>query len=96
MSIIQRDYLPERKEPAFPRELAVLIAKRAQALAAQLEGKAITQLTTAARRSLRAGLPPDEVARQLGLDCWPSIATHAVALPWWPGTYRRNLPVGSW
>ncbi|TKD44798.1 hypothetical protein [Azotobacter chroococcum] len=67
MSIIQRDYLPERKEPAFPRELAVLIAKRAQALAAQLEGKAITQLTTAARRSLRAGLPPDEVARQLGL-----------------------------
>ncbi|WP_349618356.1 hypothetical protein [Azotobacter salinestris] len=67
MSIIQRDYLPERKEPALPRELAELIARRAQALAAQLEDKAIAQLTTAARRSLRDGLPPDEVARQLGL-----------------------------
>lgn len=67
MSIIHRDYLPERKEPAFPRELAELIARRAQALAAQLEDKATRQMVTAARRSLRAGLPPDEVARQLGL-----------------------------
>lgn len=31
MSIIHRDYLPERKEPAFPRELAAGITRRAAA-----------------------------------------------------------------
>jgi hypothetical protein len=67
MTAIHRDYLPERKEPAFPRELAALIASKAQRMAAELEEKATRQMVTAARRSLRDGLPPEEVARQLGL-----------------------------
>ncbi|ACO80204.1 hypothetical protein AvCA_40690 [Azotobacter vinelandii CA] len=67
MSIIHRDYLLERKEPAFPRELAELIARKAQALAAQLEDKATRELVIAARRRLRDGMDAAEVARQLGL-----------------------------
>ncbi|SEJ58156.1 hypothetical protein SAMN04244572_04560 [Azotobacter beijerinckii] len=47
MSIIDCDYLPERKEPVFPRELAALIARRAQALAAQLEDKATREMVVA-------------------------------------------------
>lgn len=67
MTAIHRDYLPERKEPAFPRELAALIASKAQRIAAELEEKATRQMVTAARRSLRDGIEPGEVARQLGL-----------------------------
>ncbi len=67
MTIIHRDYLPERKEPPFPRELAVLIARRAAAMAEQFEAKATRQMVTAARRSLRDGLDEREVASQLGL-----------------------------
>jgi site-specific recombinase XerC len=67
MTAIHRDYLPERKEPAFPRELAALIARKAQRMAAELEAKAARQMVTAARRSLRDGMTAAEVARQLGL-----------------------------
>lgn len=67
MSIIQRDYLPERKEPAFPRDLAALIASKAQALAAQFEERAISQMVFDARRRLRDGMDAAEIARQLGL-----------------------------
>ncbi|AJE20323.1 hypothetical protein [Azotobacter chroococcum] len=67
MSIIQRDYLPERKEPAFPRDLAALIAAKAQALAAQFEERAISQMVFDARRRLRDGMDASEIARQLGL-----------------------------
>lgn len=67
MSIIHRNYLPERKEPAFPRDLAVLIARRAAAMAEQFEDKATREMVTAARRRLRDGLDAAEVARQLGL-----------------------------
>lgn len=67
MTAIHRDYLPERREPAFPRELAVLIASKAQRMAAELEAKAARQMVTAARRSLRDGMTAAEVARQLGL-----------------------------
>ena len=67
MTAIHRDYLPERREPAFPRELAVLIARKAQRMAAELEAKATRQMVTAARRSLRDGMTAAEVARQLGL-----------------------------
>ncbi|UUC83466.1 hypothetical protein NPN27_21460 [Stutzerimonas stutzeri] len=67
MSIIHRDYLPERKEPAFPRELAIGIARRAAAMAAALEEKATREMVIAAKRRLRDGMEPAEVARQLGL-----------------------------
>lgn len=67
MSIIHRDYLPERKEPAFPRELAELIAGKAQRMAEQFEAKATREMVVAARRRLRDGMDAAEVARQLGL-----------------------------
>lgn len=50
MTIIHRDYLPERKEPSFLRELAVPIARRAAAMAEQFEAKATRQMVAAARR----------------------------------------------
>lgn len=67
MSIIHRDYLPERKEPPFPRELAERIARKAQRMAAQFEDKATREMVTAARRRLRDGIDEREIARQLGL-----------------------------
>jgi len=67
MTAIHRDYLPERKEPAFPRDLAEAIARKAQRMAAELEEKATRQMVTAARRSLRDGIEPGEIARQLGV-----------------------------
>jgi hypothetical protein len=67
MTAIHRDYLPERKEPAFPRELAALIAHKADKLARRFEEQAIEQMVRDAKVALRRGIEPGEVARQLGL-----------------------------
>ncbi len=56
MSIIDCDYLPERKEPAFPRELTALIASKAQRMAEHFEEKATRQMVFDARRRLRDGM----------------------------------------
>jgi hypothetical protein len=67
MSIIQRDYLPERTKVEFPPELALLIVRKAAAMATTFEGKALDQMTRDARRELQMGRAPGEIVRMLGL-----------------------------
>jgi len=58
---------PREKEPAFPRELAVLIVKKACRMAEKFEGEAIDEMTRRARRALRDGFDPALIARQMEL-----------------------------
>ncbi|WP_455921813.1 hypothetical protein [Pseudomonas putida] len=66
MSIIDCDYLPPANVP-FPPELALLIVRKAEAMAAAFEEKALDQMTEDARRALRRGVEPRVIARQMGL-----------------------------
>lgn len=67
MSIIRADYLPERKPVEFPPELALLIVRKAAAMAAQFEERALDEMTRAAHRHLRKGQTTEQIAWQLGL-----------------------------
>ena len=67
MPIIERDYLPERHPVEFPPELALLIVRKAAAMAAQFEEMALDEMTRAAGRRLRDGMTPERIARQLEL-----------------------------
>lgn len=51
----------------FPPELAILIARKVDAMAQQFEDKALDQLFRAAQRNLDLGIKPAEIARQMGL-----------------------------
>lgn len=55
------------KPKPFPRELAVLIVKKAVAMAEKLENQAIDQMTRDARRALQRGTDPAVIVRQLEL-----------------------------
>ncbi|WP_181295184.1 hypothetical protein [Pseudomonas sp. Q2-TVG4-2] len=59
-----REY--QKPEP-FPRELAVLIVKKAVAIAEKFENQAIDQMTKDARRALQRGTDPAAIVKQLGL-----------------------------
>lgn len=67
MSIIQRDYLQETPRVAFPPELALLIVRKAAAMATTFEEKALTQMTRDARRELQMGREPGQIVRMMGL-----------------------------
>lgn len=67
MSIIERDYLPKPESIQFPRELAVLIVRKAASMAATFEEKALDQLTKDARSALSSGADSNQVIRQLRL-----------------------------
>jgi hypothetical protein len=67
MSIIQRDYLPERRPVEMPPELALLMIRKAAAMAAQFEERALDEMTKAAYRHLRTGQTVEQIAWQLGL-----------------------------
>lgn len=71
MSAIECDYLDDydrqRQPLAVPPELARLIARKAAALAAEFEGRALDELNRAARRHLRTGQTPEQIGWQLGL-----------------------------
>lgn len=67
MSIIDCDYLPPAQRAAFPPELALLIVRKAGAMAAAFEAKALDQMTADARRALADGVEPRLIARQMGL-----------------------------
>lgn len=58
---------PKEQQVAIPRELAVLIVKKAIAMAERFENQAIDQMTRDARRALRDGTDPAAIVRQLGL-----------------------------
>lgn len=57
MSVIDCDYLPIEKV-VFPPELALLIVRKAAAMAEAFESKALDQLTKDARRALAQGAEP--------------------------------------
>lgn len=67
MTIIHRDYLPEPKPVEIPPELALLMIRKAAAMAAKVEERALDEMTRAARRRLRDGMSPDRIAYQLEL-----------------------------
>jgi len=66
VSVIDCDYLPADKV-VFPPELALLIIRKASAMAAAFEEQALDQLTKDARRSLRQGTDPRKVIREMRL-----------------------------
>lgn len=68
MSVIDCDYLPNAERVTFPPELALLIVRKAGAMAAAFEEKALDQMTADARRALADGVEPRLIARQMGLQ----------------------------
>ena len=67
MSIIDCDYLPTHKALPFPPELALLIVRKAAAMSADFEERALDQLTRDAKRALSQGADPGRIIRELGL-----------------------------
>ncbi|WP_426385759.1 hypothetical protein [Pseudomonas brassicacearum] len=66
MSVINCDYLPTEKVK-IPAELALLIIRKASAMAAIFEEQALDQLTKDARRALRRGTDPRKLIREMRL-----------------------------
>jgi hypothetical protein len=66
MSVIDCPYLDEVKV-TVPPELALLIVRKAAAMASLFEEKALDQLTADALRELRMGTDPKVIYRQLNL-----------------------------
>lgn len=67
MSVIDCDYLPDPEPITFPPELALLIVRKAAAMAEAFESKALDQMTMDASRALRDGVEPRRIIRQMGL-----------------------------
>ncbi len=67
MSVIDCDYLPQPEPVQFPPELALLIVRKAAAMAEAFESKALDQMTMDASRALRNGMEPRRIIRQMGL-----------------------------
>lgn len=59
--------MTKTRTPAFPRELAEMIARKAHQMAQALEQQAMEQMVKTAQQSLASGLDADEIARQMGL-----------------------------
>ena len=68
MSIIERDYLPERRQVEMPPELALLMIRKAAAMAAQFEEAALDEMTRMARRALQRGTDQRLIVRQMELE----------------------------
>ncbi|MHB2244290.1 hypothetical protein [Pseudomonas monsensis] len=66
MSVIDCDYLPTEKVK-IPAELALLIIRKARAMAAAFEEQALDQLTKDARRALSQGAEPRRVIKGMRL-----------------------------
>lgn len=66
MSVIDCDYLPTEKVK-IPAELALLIIRKASAMAATFEEQALDQLTKDARRAIKQGADLRQVIRQMRL-----------------------------
>ncbi|MFI8559191.1 hypothetical protein [Pseudomonas putida] len=67
MSVIDCDYLAEPGPVQFPPELALLIVRKAAAMAEAFESKALDQMASDASRALRDGMEPRRIIRQMGL-----------------------------
>ncbi|WP_258377226.1 hypothetical protein [Pseudomonas soli] len=68
MSVIDCDYLPEQEPVQFPPELALLIVRKAAAMAEAFESKALDQVTMDAGRAPRDGIEPRRIIRQMGCN----------------------------
>ncbi|MCM2463462.1 hypothetical protein HGO40_23830 [Pseudomonas sp. CG7] len=66
MSVIDCDYLPTEKVK-IPAELALLIIRKASAMAATFEEQALEQLTKDARGALKQGTDPRKLIREMRL-----------------------------
>lgn len=66
MSVIDCEYLSTDKV-VFPPELALLIIRKAAAMAAAFEEEALDQLTRDARRTLLQGSEPRRVIQEMRL-----------------------------
>lgn len=66
MSVIDCEYLPADKV-VIPPELALLIVRKASAMAATFEEQALDQLTKDVRRALSRGTKPRCVIREMRL-----------------------------
>ena len=58
---------PTEQQVTIPRELAVLIVKKAVAMAEKFENQAIDQMTRDARRALGDGVEPRQIIREMKL-----------------------------
>lgn len=58
---------PTEQQVTIPRELAVLIVKKACRMAERFESQAIDQMTRDARRALQRGTDPAVIVQQLQL-----------------------------
>ncbi|WP_312939448.1 hypothetical protein [Stutzerimonas balearica] len=58
---------PAQETVPFPRELAVLIVKKACRMAEEFENECIDTMQRDARRALQRGTDPAVIVRQLGL-----------------------------
>ncbi|MGE8435981.1 MAG: hypothetical protein ACN6P2_05510 [Pseudomonas palmensis] len=67
MSVIDCDYLPDPEPVQFPPELALLIVRKAAAMAEAFESQALDQMTRVASRALCNGMEPRRIIRQMGL-----------------------------
>nr|WP_236277481.1 hypothetical protein [Pseudomonas poae] len=69
MSVIDCDYLPADKV-VFPPELALLIVRKASAMAAVFEEQALDQFTKDALRALSQSVEPRRVIRETLVAGW--------------------------
>lgn len=67
MTELHRDYLPPPQPVEVPAELAVLIVRKAVAMAEKFEERCLDQLTRDVRRALENGVQPRQIIRQLDL-----------------------------
>ena len=55
------------KRRSFPRDLAIMIARKADSMARKVEDAAIAQMVRDAQRALDRGVSQVEIAREMGL-----------------------------
>ena len=67
MSIIDCEYLKRPEPVKIPPELALLIVRKAAAMAEKFEERCLDQLTGDVRRALEQGAEPRAIIRQLDL-----------------------------
>lgn len=91
MSVIDCNYLPTAKVE-FQPELALLIVRRAEKMAAAFEEKALDQMTNDARLALQRGVESRVIARRWGSrsesDDMVCLAGLANSHRWWKSCLR--------
>lgn len=66
----KEDYSRPKAAP-FPRDLAAMIARKAEVMGKRLEDQAIKQMVHTAQRALDRGMRPEDISREMGLTQTP-------------------------